>query len=42
VLLRNTFVQVLARHTPQFLQRSTTPQRAGAGVAFDDDDDFED
>src|SRR5215831_1652122 len=30
------------RHTPQFLQRSTTPQRAGAGVAFDDDDDFED
>jgi len=30
------------RHTPQFLQRSTAPQRAGAGAAFDDDDDFED
>jgi hypothetical protein len=30
------------RHTPQFLQRSTTPQRASAGAAFDDDDDFED
>jgi uncharacterized LabA/DUF88 family protein len=27
------------RHTPQFLQRSTAPQRAGAGA---DDDDFED
>jgi sugar phosphate isomerase/epimerase len=27
------------RHTPQFLQRSTTPQRAGAGAH---DDDFED
>jgi uncharacterized LabA/DUF88 family protein len=30
------------RHTPQFLQRSTAPQRATAGAAFDDDDDFED
>jgi uncharacterized LabA/DUF88 family protein len=30
------------RHTPQFLQRSTTPQRAGAGAGADDDDDFED
>jgi uncharacterized LabA/DUF88 family protein len=30
------------RHTPQFLQRSTAPQRAGAGAAFDDDDDVED
>jgi uncharacterized LabA/DUF88 family protein len=32
------------RHTPQFLQRSAAPQRAGvAGVAGDDDDDeFED
>jgi hypothetical protein len=29
------------RHTPQFLQRPTTPQRAGAGAAIDDDD-FED
>ena len=28
-----------ASHTPQFLQRSTTPQRAGAGAQ---DDDFED
>ncbi len=28
------------RHTPQFLQRSTAPQRAGAGAA--DDDDFDD
>src|SRR6266702_470294 len=28
------------RHTPQFLQRSTAPQRAGAGAA--DDDEFED
>jgi uncharacterized LabA/DUF88 family protein len=28
------------QHTPQFLQRSTTPQRAGAGA--DDDDEFED
>jgi uncharacterized LabA/DUF88 family protein len=27
------------RHTPQFLQRSTTPVRAGAGAP---DDDFED
>ena len=30
------------RHTPQFLQRSTAPQRAGAGAPLDDDDDFED
>src|SRR5947207_1745567 len=30
------------RHTPQFLQRPTAPQRAGAGAGFDDDDDFED
>ena len=30
------------RHTPQFLQRSTAPQRAPAGAAVDDDDDFED
>ena len=30
------------RHTPQFLQRSTAPQRATAGAAFDDDDEFED
>jgi hypothetical protein len=29
------------RHTPQFLQRPTTPQRAGAGAPIDDDD-FED
>jgi uncharacterized LabA/DUF88 family protein len=28
------------QHTPQFLQRSTVPQRAGAGA--DDDDEFED
>src|SRR5215203_7031743 len=28
------------QHTPQFLQRSTAPQRAGAGAP--DDDDFED
>jgi hypothetical protein len=28
-----------ASHTPQFLQRSTAPQRAGAGAH---DDDFED
>jgi hypothetical protein len=28
------------RHTPQFLQRSTAPQRVGGGG--DDDDDFED
>ena len=27
------------QHTPQFLQRPTTPQRAGAGA---DDDEFED
>jgi hypothetical protein len=32
-----------ASHTPQFLQRSTTPQRAGAGAgAGAQDDDFED
>jgi hypothetical protein len=30
------------QHTPQFLQRSAAPQRAGAGAATDDDDDFED
>jgi uncharacterized LabA/DUF88 family protein len=30
------------RHTPQFLQRPPAPQRAGAGAALDDDDDFED
>jgi hypothetical protein len=32
------------RHTPQFLQRSTAPQRAGAGAgaAVDDDDEFDD
>jgi uncharacterized LabA/DUF88 family protein len=29
-------------HTPQFLQRPTAPQRAGAGAPLDDDDDFED
>jgi uncharacterized LabA/DUF88 family protein len=29
------------RHTPQFLQRSTAPQRVG-GSGADDDDDFED
>jgi uncharacterized LabA/DUF88 family protein len=30
-------------HTPQFLQRSTTPpQRVPAGAAADDDEDFED
>ena len=29
------------QHTPQFLQRSTTPQRAGAVAGADDDDDFE-
>jgi uncharacterized LabA/DUF88 family protein len=29
------------RHTPQFLQRPTAPQRAGAGAPLDDDD-FED
>ena len=27
------------QHTPQFLHRSTTPQRAGAGAAADDDFD---
>jgi len=27
------------RHTPQFLQRSTTPVRAGAGASDDDFDD---
>jgi hypothetical protein len=26
------------RHTPQFLQRSTAPQRAGAGAPVDDDE----
>ena len=26
-------------HTPQFLQRPATPQRAGAGAPVDDDDD---
>src|SRR5262249_54854556 len=30
------------RHTPQFLQRSTAPQRAGAGATVDDDDEFDD
>jgi uncharacterized LabA/DUF88 family protein len=30
------------RHTPQFLQRPAAPQRAGAGAAFNDDDDLED
>jgi hypothetical protein len=30
------------RHTPQFLQRAPSPQRAGAGAALDDEDDFED
>jgi hypothetical protein len=30
------------RHTPQFLQRSAAPQRAGAVAGGDDDDDFED
>src|SRR3982075_4632766 len=30
------------RHTPQFLQRSPAPQRAGDGAGVDDDDDFED
>src|SRR6266540_7096015 len=30
------------RHTPQFLQRPTAPQPAGAGAHLDDDDDFED
>jgi uncharacterized LabA/DUF88 family protein len=30
------------RHTPQFLQRSTAPQRAPASAPVDDDDDFED
>jgi uncharacterized LabA/DUF88 family protein len=29
------------QHTPQFLQRSAAPQRAGAGAPADDDD-FED
>src|SRR6202035_4542344 len=29
------------RHTPQFLQRSASPQRVG-GSGDDDDDDFED
>jgi hypothetical protein len=31
------------RHTPQFLHRSTAPQRAGAGAGAPiDDDDFDD
>jgi uncharacterized LabA/DUF88 family protein len=30
------------RHTPQFLQRSPSPQRAGVGATLDDDDDFDD
>jgi uncharacterized LabA/DUF88 family protein len=30
------------RHMPQFLQRPTAPQPAGAGAPLDDDDDFED
>jgi hypothetical protein len=30
------------RHTPQFLQRSTAPQRAGAGASATDDDDYDD
>jgi hypothetical protein len=31
------------RHTPQFLQRSAAPQRAGAGAGAPvDDDDFDD
>src|SRR5260370_23705801 len=30
------------RHMPQFLQRPTAPQPAGAGAPHDDDDDFED
>jgi uncharacterized LabA/DUF88 family protein len=30
------------RHTPQFLQRSAAPQRAGAGAPVEDEDDFED
>jgi uncharacterized LabA/DUF88 family protein len=30
------------RHTPQFLQRSAAPPRAGADAPVDDDDDFED
>jgi uncharacterized LabA/DUF88 family protein len=29
------------RHTPQFLQRSTAPQRAGAGADIEPDDDFD-
>ena len=29
----------LRQHTPQFLQRSTAPQRAGAGAPSDDHDD---
>jgi hypothetical protein len=29
-------------HMPQFLQRPTAPQPAGAGAPLDDDDDFED
>jgi len=30
------------RHMPQFLQRPTAPQPAGAGAPLDDDDDCED
>jgi len=30
------------RHTPQFLQRSALPQRASAGAAVDEEDEFED
>jgi uncharacterized LabA/DUF88 family protein len=30
------------RHTPQFLQRSAAPPRAGADAPVNDDDDFED
>jgi hypothetical protein len=29
-------------HTPQFLQRPPTPQRAGAGAPIDDEDEFDD
>jgi hypothetical protein len=30
------------QHTPQFLQRSTAPQRAGAGADVGPEDDFDD
>jgi hypothetical protein len=30
------------RHTPQFLQRPPSPQRASVGAALEDEDDFED